>query len=172
MKLPFCPHEEETAASLRENRWPCAADPALLIHARNCRRCSDIVLTAQTLQQARSVAVQSAHIGSPGYLWWRAQLRRRNRAVERVAEPIVWAEKFALISILCVACGFAFWQWGLVTDWLSWLAALFHSQAFQLDVLWLSSTSAGNLIGYSLLAGLGALVCIGALTLFMSAGKE
>ncbi len=172
MKLPFCPHEEEVAENLREDRWPWGANPALLVHTRNCRACSDILLAAQTLQQARSAAVRSMQVGSPGYLWWRAQLRLRNRAIDRMAEPVVWAEKIALISVACVACASAIWQRALITDWFGWLTTLFQSQAFRLDALWLPAAGGGNLIGYTVLAALGAFACIGGLALFITAGKE
>jgi hypothetical protein len=171
MKLPFCPHEERVAELLNENRWPWAADPALLDHARKCGRCSNVVFAVQILQQSRSATVLAAHAGSPDYLWWRAQLRLQNSAVEQITKPVVWAEKLALIGMLCVAGGFLVRQWGHIGDWISGLADIFNSQAFRLSAVWLHSTFEGNLIGYSMLAGLAAIACIGGLTLFLSDPK-
>jgi hypothetical protein len=114
----------------------------------------------------------AAHAGSPGYLWWRAQLLRRNSVAEQIAKPVVWAEKLALIGLLCVASVFFFRQWGHIGNWIGGFADIFDSQAFGLSAIWLRSAFEGNLIGYSILAGLAAIACIGGLTLFMSDGKE
>ena len=40
-------------------------------------------------------------------------------AMEQITKPVVWAEKFALICMLCVAGGFVFWQW--VGEWVDWI---------------------------------------------------
>jgi len=171
MKLPFCPHEERVAELLREDKWPSAADPALRTHAGNCSRCSDVVLAVQALQQGRSARMLTAHAGSPYYLWWRAQLLRRNSTVERITKPLIWAERFALICMLCVAGGFVFWQWGQITEWIGGMSGIFDSQYLP-NTIWLPSTVKSNLIIYSLLAVLAAIAGIGGLTLFMSGEKE
>jgi hypothetical protein len=171
MKLPFCPHEEKVAELLRENRWPWAADPVLLTHAGKCSRCIDVVFAMPILQQTRSASMMVAHIGSPYYLWWRAQLRRRNSTVEQVTKPLVWAEKFALICVLCIAASVAFWQWAQIGEWIGSMAGIFDSQSLQ-DVIWMPSVFESKPVVYSILAGLAAIACVGGLTLFTSGGKE
>jgi hypothetical protein len=147
MMFPFCPQEEKIAAMLKENRRLQDADPALLDHARICSRCSEILFAVEMLQGSRASAMMSAHIASPGCLWWRAQLRRQSGVAEQMTRPIVWAERLALICILCVFAGFGFWQRAQLLD-------LFSS-----------------FVGLSLLAGVTAILCVGGLTLFLSDRK-
>ncbi len=144
MRYPFCPQEEKIAGMLKENPWPQDADPALLDHVVTCNRCSEIVFAAEMLHRARTSTILSAPVISPGYLWWRAQLRRRSGVVEKVIRPIVWAEWFALVGMLCIAVGFGFLQRAQLLD-------LFRT-----------------FVGLSMLAGLTAVLCVAGLTLFLS----
>jgi hypothetical protein len=170
MKLPFCSHEVEIARLLDENRLP--ENSTLLAHAEKCARCSEVVFAIQILQRGRASSLISAHAGSPGYLWWRAQLRRQNGVVEKVTKPIVWAERFALISMLCIATGFGFWQSGQLHDWFSRLAVLLGYQALPLNSIWLRATNTSSLMAVSMLAGLFVVACIGGLALYILAADE
>lgn len=171
--LHFCFQEKEVEAALREGRWPGGCDPALRSHVDVCRCCNDLVFMAQTLEQARIETAQAAHLTSPpGVLWWQAQLRLRNGAVERIARPIAVVEKLALVSTVLVALGLAAWQWSQITDWLRWLADLSHSNAFRLDTLWSASSAGGNSILILLIASLGTLALFGGLAVYLVAKKE
>src|SRR5215469_7769877 len=66
----------------------------------------------------------------PGALWWRAQLRRRNAAIEKIARPIFGAQVFALAMVLVVVAVVVVWQAG---NWSAWFAAL--PAALHLDAL-------------------------------------
>ena len=98
----------------------------------------------EMLQSGRASAMMAAPAASPGYLWWRAQLRRKSGSVEQMARPVLWAERFALAIMLCVVAGVAFWQ-------KAQFASLFTSS-----------------LGWSILAGLTAILSVGGLTLFLS----
>ena len=154
MRLPFCPYEEKVAGLVTEGNWPWAADSGMLDHVRKCSRCSETLSAVQLLQQDRSAAMLSAHAGSYYELWWKAQMRRRSTSAERITQPLLWAERFALFGILCVAGGFLFVQRGQIVEWLHWLAGIFAPH--------------GNLLGYSILAGLVAVACICGFTLLTS----
>ena len=67
---------------------------------------------------------------APGAIWWRAQLRRRNAAVERVSKSIVGAYVFALSFTLVAACALAITQARHGLRWLDWLE---QSQGTALD---------------------------------------
>ncbi len=155
MKIPFCPHEERIAGLLNENRLD--SDPSLLDHARKCTRCSEVLFAVEMLQRGRIPNLISAHTGSPGYLWWRAQLRRQNGVVEKITKPVVWAERFALIGMLCIAATFVFSQWGQFRDWFSRLAAIGSENSF---------------MAIAMLAGLLVITCIGGLALYILAADE
>jgi hypothetical protein len=144
MRYPFCAHEEKIAGMLKGNQWPQDADPALQDHARKCSRCSEIVFAVGMLHSSRASAMLKARAASPGYLWWRAQLRRKSSEMEQLTRPVVWAEGLALAVILCVIAIFGFWQ-------RSELAGLFSSS-----------------VGISIMVGLTTIVFVGGLTLFLS----
>ncbi len=101
-----CEFEKEISLALREGRWPAAAGPALCQHVAGCSSCSDLVLVTEALQNSRAVAARAAELPPPGILYWRAQLRRRSGAVERMSRPIVFAEVVTLLATL-LALAFA-----------------------------------------------------------------
>jgi hypothetical protein len=161
----YCPDEEKISGLIHEGRWSRDSDPALIAHAEKCSRCGETVSMIQQLQHNRTTAMLSAHTGSPGYLWWRAQLRRRSGAVEKMAKPFMWAEGFTLVSMVAIAAGFALLQWNEVRGWLSGLTGISSFQSIDL-----SSTS--SVIAISMFAGLAVIAGIGGLTLFFSETKE
>ena len=172
MKLQFCSQEKEVAAVLREGRWPAACDPALRAHVTACRGCNDLVLVAQALQQLRADTMPGAQVESPGTLWWKAQVRRRNAAVERMSRPIALVEKVALASTAAAGCGLAVWQRSQIAGWLSWLGDLPHSKAFRLDALWPAASNASSGIVVLLIASLGTFALFGGLAVYWFAEKD
>jgi F0F1-type ATP synthase assembly protein I len=98
--MTACGFEKEVSIALREGRWPVAVDAALRQHAATCSSCCDVVLVTETLQRARAAGSQAAMLPSPGIIFWRAQLRRRSGAAERMTRPIVFAEVAAFIATL------------------------------------------------------------------------
>ena len=103
--MTTCFHLDEVRKALVQGHWPDACAPELRAHASSCNRCAQEILITTHLQQARSAAIASAHPGTPSLLWWRAQLLRRNTAVDRASRPIAAAQIFALIMVvLGIAC--------------------------------------------------------------------
>src|ERR1700733_13570315 len=98
-----CPHEAEARAVLRSGHWPDACEPELRHHVESCDRCASQLLVLHAFQSARAETVRVARVGHPGLLWWRAQLRRRNEALERVSKPIATAHIFAVCVSLLAA---------------------------------------------------------------------
>jgi hypothetical protein len=171
MNLPFCSQEEKIAKLIKTHRWPQDADPELVVHAGKCSRCHEALFAVQILQLLRASDVKQAHVGSPSALWWRAQLRRRNGAVEQMAKPLVWAEILAFISMLCIAAGIAFQQWTPIRQWFHSLKVVGDNQIFHSAINWVLTINENNLTSLVMLAGLAglaAIVCIGGLTLFFS----
>ena len=71
-------------------------------------------------------------LDAPGVVWWRAQLRRRNAAIERIGRPLLGAQIFALAVSLIVAAGMLAWQTRRgfhVTSWLINLPGALHFNA-------------------------------------------
>lgn len=122
MKLRRCSRQSDLGAAVRAGQWPDGCDPELLAHVADCRSCSDFGLVTHAFQQARTAASLQAPLGSPGALWWSAQVRRHNRAVERMSLPIILVEVIALVSAIA-ALAFSLWRWS--QNWLPSITDLF-----------------------------------------------
>jgi hypothetical protein len=79
---------------------------------------------AEAFRQARTETLATARLASPGVLLWRAQLRRRNAAVERLTRPLLGAQIFALAVTLLAGVGFAAFEARTGVAWLAWLEKL------------------------------------------------
>lgn len=124
--------ENELSNLLACGQWPQAATPELRDHVHGCRACSDLALVTDAFDQARAETVEgNPNMASAGVLWWRAQLRRRNAAVERVGRPLMNAQIFALAVSLLAAIGFAGFEARHGIGWLDWLQGLPHSATAQ-----------------------------------------
>jgi hypothetical protein len=87
----------------------------------------------QAFRADRLAAVGGARLESPGVLWWRAQLRRRNAAIERINRPILGAQIFAVLVSLAAAIIYMASQARRGFGWLAWLGQL--PRAFHFEVL-------------------------------------
>jgi hypothetical protein len=163
----FCSQQEQVATELRQGRPPEVWDEALRAHVAACRSCSELTLVAQALQEDRMHTVQAAQVASPGALWWQAQVRLRNGAMERVTRPMAMAEKFALISLTAVALVGIVWKHSQLLGWLLGLADLSHPATLQ---------PASSLInGWTTLlmaAGLGTVALCASLAVYLLREKE
>ena len=128
MRFGACPREKEVSGLLARGHWPQAQtselSPELRAHVAGCRSCRDLVLVRQAFRADRAVAAAAARLESPGVLWWRAQLRRRNAALERIARPIVGAQIFAVVVSLVAAVIFLAFLARRGVNWLAWVAEL------------------------------------------------
>ena len=177
MMMRSCTREAEVKALVERGQWPQACAPDLRDHVSTCRSCNELALVTTAFQRARIQAVGAAKIGSPGLLWWRAQLRRRNVAVERISKPILSAQIFALAVNLVVAAAVAVWQARNGVAWLTWLQELPHSFSSQ----WLGSLLPSDLFGSGggllmnplvLVATLSALALIGCAVVYFASEKH
>jgi hypothetical protein len=108
---PFtCSREKEVAELLHQGHWPQVSAEELRAHVQVCRNCSDLVLVTHAFQAARMPAANALRLESAGALWWRAQLRRRNAAIEQIGKPILGAQIFALTMVALVGAGALAWQ--------------------------------------------------------------
>jgi len=172
MKLNSCSREKEVARQLALGQWPEASTLELRAHAAACRSCGDLVLVTQSFQRARSQAAAAAPIASPGAIWWRAQLRRRNEAIERVGKPILGAQIFALSVYVLIVVGFLASQARHGLQWLTWLQDLPQAGALRLEDLW-SSTLLGS--GWSLtllIPVLATLALLGGVAVYLTSEKQ
>jgi hypothetical protein len=154
MKLTTCPHEKEVRQSIASGQWPAACPPELRAHVAACRACGDLVLISVAFREARAESLAAARPVPPALLLWRAQLRRRNAAVERIGRPLLGAQIFALATILAAAVAFAGFEAHRGVAWFTW--------SFWRDGLF-SAASQWNHLNSGSLAALGWLLPITAL---------
>jgi hypothetical protein len=124
MTLRGCPRENEVRDLIARSQWPVGAELDLRNHLVACRSCSDLALVADAFQKARAATVAAARPGSAGALWWRAHLRRRNAAVERITKPLLGAEVFALTISVLAGLAFLVFEARSGVAWLTWLEGL------------------------------------------------
>lgn len=128
---PFgCAREREVEELLRQGYWPEACPAELRAHVEGCRICGDLVLVTSAVMKERRAIMAAAGLEAPGGLWWRAQLRRRNAAIEKMARPILGAQVFALAMAIALAVVVLVWQAG---NWSAWFQDLPY--ALHLDAL-------------------------------------
>jgi hypothetical protein len=172
MILKLCSREKEVAELLRLGQWPAACPAELRAHLSACRSCGDLALVTEAFQRARSEAAGEARISTSGALWWRAQLRRRNAAVERIGKPILGAQIFALVINLIIVVAFLTYQARHGLSWLSWLEQLPQAYSLHLDNL---SQSALLNPGWSLMALIPAaatLALLGGVVVYLATEKQ
>jgi hypothetical protein len=105
-----------------QGHWPHACAAELRAHLDQCRGCADLLLVTYAFQNSRTAALGQAKLPAASALWWRAQLRRRNAAVERVGRPMLGAQIFAFCLTLLVPVGFVASQASRGLHWLNWFA--------------------------------------------------
>ena len=172
MMMSPCSCEKEVAELLRLGQWPAACPPELRAHLSACRSCGDLALVTHSFQCARAEAAGAARIGTPGALWWRAQLRRHNAAVERIGKPILGAQIFALAINLFIVVAFLAYQARHGLSWLSWLGQLPQAYSLHLDNL---SQSALLNPGWSLMVLIPAaatLAMLGGVVVYLASEKQ
>ena len=161
MKLG-CSHQSELTEAVRAGQWPDDCDPVLRAHVAACRSCNDFVLMSEVFRQSRASTAQQAPVGSPGTLWWSAQVRRRNRAVGQMAMPIVLAEVTALVCTVA-ALVFSLWRWNQVTNWFASITAPFQSQPDAAASAWPALLVVG---------GLAMLLLLGSIAVYLIATQD
>jgi hypothetical protein len=169
MNLRSCPRETELSEALKAGHWPDACDFTLREHVNHCERCGELVLLTQTFKAARAEAMVQGELPHPGLLWWRAQLQRRNEALERLSQPTYFVGRFAFLCALLVTLGFAIWQRHNVAGWFDWLGSMPHSGSFNLSSLFAAVSNWSLML---LVGCLGSLVLFGAVALYFSSDKN
>jgi hypothetical protein len=168
--MKSCPHEAEAKAVLRRGHWPDACEPELRQHVETCDRCASQLLVLHAFQSARAEAVQVARLDHPDLLWWRAQLRRRNSALQRVGRPVTIAQIFALCISILTATALLGSLLRNGVNWSSWLPA--PSTLAQFDALSLVASVKTDWGLLLLLTGFGTVVLLSAVVLYLASDRS
>lgn len=175
MSFGMCNREKEVAEALRAGHWPDAAAEELRTHVAACKACSRRVVLAAAFRRERAIASAEARpdlrrLESPGALWWRAQLRRRNAAIERISRPILGAQVFAVAVALIGAVVFLASQAKQGLGWFAWITEAPRALHFQA----LLPESLQNATGGALLlaALLAVIAIVGGFAAYASSDKR
>jgi hypothetical protein len=167
--LRTCSYEKELTQTLKDGHWPQGCGQELRAHVDACGTCSDLVLVTQTFQHARSESEIAATSGSPSLLWWRAQLRRRHAAAERVSRPITIAQIFAWLVTALVGIVFVTSQYRSGLRWASWWSELVPSRVFHVLSFGPGRVDWNPLL---LISGFGVLALLSAVVVYLASEKS
>jgi len=160
-----CSHHEEVRTLLMQGHWPEACAEDLREHVAACRECSEMVLVTTAMRKAREVSAGRARLEPAGLIWWRAQLRKRQAAMETVRRPIWGAQIFAIAMTLSVALGVVGWAAREGEGWRGWFAALSRiGTSF--------STVKDGLSLLPLAAGVAMLLFLGVVVVWLTVERE
>lgn len=167
MTFRGCGCEKEVREALQRGHWPAACAPELRDHVRQCGTCSDLVLVTEAFQLAKLHSSEVANVPA-GLVWWRAQLRRRRAAAERVSAPITIAQIFAWATSLVAAFGFFASQYQHGLRWGTWWSEL-ALRIFNFSPLTNAKLDWNFVI---LIPTLGALALVAGLVVYLAAEKS
>jgi hypothetical protein len=168
---PFsCTREPEVRMLLERGQWPLAFSVELRAHVAACRSCGEIILVKQAFQSARTTSMAVPVLPSAGALWWRAQLRRRNAAIERIGKPILGAQIFALGMILVLGAAALAWQLRRGLEFVGWMEAL--PRSLHLDALLPASLTGLNGSFWFLLPLLAVLALVSGVVVYFASEKH
>ncbi len=168
--MKLCPHEEDVKAMHRSGHWPEACPPSLRAHLDTCTRCAQHLLLVSAFQTSRTEALQEARLDHPNLLWWRAQLLRRNAALQTVSKPITAAQIFALVISLAAA-SFAVLQLSKAFNAPSLMTGPSAAPPPIETASFLASFQA-NPAALPVLAGIGSLALLSAIVIYLAASER
>jgi len=168
MTLGHCAREDEVMELLHSGQWPAACDPELRDHVAGCSLCAQTVMLKSAFAAALSEAKDEARLQSAGLLWWRAQLLRRNAAVERVNRPIARAQRFALLINLLAAVALVASQWSHMDRLAAWFSGVAEAPIFHPVALWSMASQQPGWNLMLLIPCVGAVVVLGGITVYLA----
>ena len=90
-----CAREQDVVDAVATGRWPDRCDDDLRAHVAACAICADVAEVARALQEERDLAWSDARVPPSGRVWWRAEMRARQEAARRAAQPITVVQGIA-----------------------------------------------------------------------------
>lgn len=130
MKTPECPREQDVINAIVTARWPDRCDESLSGHVAECDVCRELVEVTSVMRLDRDGLHEEMSLPSAGQVWWRAAIRARLEASQRVAQPLSWlfGVSVACAVGLVVAVVQLLWSpmqvaWGSssLSSWTTWL---------------------------------------------------
>ncbi|MGA8502246.1 MAG: hypothetical protein WB683_11900 [Candidatus Sulfotelmatobacter sp.] len=149
MNEHHCEQEQSVVAALRGG----SRDPEILVHARNCPVCSEVMLVTEFLREETNLAQHELNtLPDAALIWRKAQALAREKALARATLPI----RITRISAFAVALLAVLWLILESHQPGSWMADLWPRHLL-FTSLWSSNLNEPAL----LLALTSTLICIG-----------
>jgi len=129
MSAPECPREQDVINAIVTGRWPDRCDESLCAHAAECVVCKELVAVTSVMRLDREGLHEEMSLPSAGQVWWRAAIRARLEASQRVAQPLSWIFGISMACAAGLAIAFVqlLWSpvqlaWGTSSPgaWLTW----------------------------------------------------
>jgi hypothetical protein len=112
-----CDREGDLVAAIASGAWPETADGELRAHVEACTDCQELAGLVVLMHDDRDDVQASALLPSAGQVWWRAELRARYEAAQRVQRPMTIVQAVAAAAFVGVLLAFLGIIWPLVTNW-------------------------------------------------------
>lgn len=177
MTAPECPREQDVINAIVTGRWPDRCAASLCAHAAECDVCKELVEVTSVLRLDRDALHTEMSLPSAGQVWWRAAIRARLEASQRVARPFSWLFGVSVACAAGLAIGVvqllwspvhvAWGSWSL-SGWTTWLSV------GELPRVLPSLTNVTPLttIGMFVLLGLAACLLLAPLALYFALSDE
>jgi len=162
MTAAECSREQDVINAIVTGRWPDQCDESLCAHAAECAVCKELVEVTSVMRLDRDGLHKEMSLPSAGQVWWRAAIRARLEASQRVAQPMSWIFGISLACAAGLAIAAVQLLWspmrvafgGSSPDaWASWLDLAFTR-------LLLTLTNLGPLATTGVFVLLGAAACL------------
>lgn len=162
MNAPECPREQDVINAIVTGRWPDQCDESLCAHATECAVCKELVEVTSVMRLDREAMREEMSLPSAGQVWWRAAIRARLEASQRVARPMSWIFGVSAACAAGLAIGVVQLLWSPMRAafgspspdaWAAWLALEF-------DRVILTLTNLSPLATTGIFVVLGAAACL------------
>ena len=162
MSAPECAREQDVINAIVTGQWPDRCDESLCAHAAECAVCKELVDVTSMMRLDHEGLHEEVSLPSAGQVWWRAAIRARLEASQRVAQPLSWifGVSLACAAGLAIALVQLLWSpmhaaWGSSSRgaWAAWLD-------FESSRLLLAVTNLAPLTTTGILVFLVATACL------------
>jgi hypothetical protein len=172
MTLTSCSREKDVTELLALGAWPRACPPELRAHLDTCHSCRELVLVTAAFKRSRAQTAAAARLASPGALWWRAQFRCRQAAVERVGKPILGAQIFALTLYFLAAVTVVVTQAKHGIHWLGLFEKMPQFSSVSLQSLWPANLFISGVSPSILIPIVGTLILLSGALVYLVAERQ
>jgi hypothetical protein len=115
--MTTCERETDLLDAIGRGEWPAPAGDALRAHVESCASCRELSDLVILFREERDGERAAAVVPSAGQVWWRAELRARFEAAQRVQRPMTIVQAVAAAACVGVLLALAGVLWPLVSTW-------------------------------------------------------